>query len=291
MPRIMTMLVLVLSLIGTIGLTGCTTQDEYDRLYETNRSLEQQIRELRKQLDEVTGQRDALQARLTATEQTLAALQRQNADLMAQLDAANRQLAALGGELGNIRLRELDPDTDRLLSELARQFPDLLEYDPATGMIRFKSDVLFDSGSDVVKEAAKPALGALARIMQSPSASAYEVYVVGHTDAQRISANTAQRHPTNRHLSAHRSISVIRELANLGASNEKLMIAGWGEFKPRVPNTSSNGNTPENRRVEFYFTRPRMGAAAASGSSVTPASTSLPAERSGTPTRQPDISK
>jgi chemotaxis protein MotB len=134
-------------------------------------------------------------------------------------------------------------------------------------MLRFASDLTFDSGSDVVKPEAKQALSAFSRVLLSPSAANYDVYIEGHTDSQRISPNTARRHPTNRHLSVHRSISVINELAAMGVPTSRLMAAGWGEHRPRVPNTPS-GNTPANRRVEIYLTRPKLSSAYASPSAA-----------------------
>lgn len=87
----------------------------------------------------------------------------------------------------------------------------------------------FDSGSDEVKSEALASLTALADILKSGAATAYDVVVVGHTDARRIAANTASCHPTNLHLSAHRAISVIGVLGQMGVSESRLQAAGWGD--------------------------------------------------------------
>ena len=98
-------------------------------------------------------------------------------------------------------------------------------------------------------------------------------------------AITANKHPTNMHLSCHRAISVRKELMAMGVPADKMQAAGWGETRPYVPNTSS-GNTPQNRRVEIYLARARgaMAAQADAGSVAAP-------ERTTPPDRQPDISK
>ena len=89
-------------------------------------------------------------------------------------------------------------------------------------------------------------------MLTSNEAQGYDVVVVGHTDSQRISSGTAQRHPTNMHLSAHRAISVRKVLGDRGVAWERIQAAGWGEHRPAVPN-NANGGTAENRRVEIYL--------------------------------------
>ena len=43
-----------------------------------------------------------------------------------------------------------------------------------------------------------------------------------------------------------------------GLSTQKVEFAGWGENRPAVTN-GSNGNTPQNRRVEVYLVRSTLG--------------------------------
>jgi len=270
LPRILATLAALV--LAGLSMTGCVAQNEWDRLLEANRSLTDQVERLKMERDEARTALDAQRSALARAEAAVAQLRGENSMLRQQLDAAMSELAGLGKRLGDIQVMALDPETDRALQELAAQFPDLIQYDSATGMLRFASDLTFDSGSDVVKAEAKSALSALSRVLSAPSASAYDVYVEGHTDSQRISANTARRHPTNRHLSVHRSISVINELAGLGVSTGRLMAAGWGEHRPRVPNTAS-GNTAANRRVEIYLTRPKLSSSYVQPTPATPTAT------------------
>ena len=101
-------------------------------------------------------------------------------------------------------------------------------------------------------------------MLKGQDAARYELHIVGYTDSQAISSGTAQRHPTNTHLSVHRAISVKQKLSSLGVPVDRLLVAGWGESHPAVPNSAS-GNTPQNRRVEIYF-RPES---VAGGTTVT----------------------
>jgi len=279
----------VASGLAAMALGGCSTQKEYDDLFETNRSLTNSNSVLQRERDEARSQLKLTQDQLARAESGLNDLRRQNAELLRRLEEAGVSLTDLEKRLGNLSFGPLDPDTDALLRELAEKYPKLIEYDAARGMLRFASDLTFDSGDDTVKSSAKESLGALAEILKNPVAAPYDVIIVGHTDSQRISANTAKRHATNVHLSVHRSISVRRELQNMGAEPGKMQVAGWGEFRPLVENTGT-GNTPQNRRVEIFFTRLRQDAAVPGVKSPEPLREATPrGERP--PARPPEVTK
>lgn len=234
------------------GLTGCVSQGEYDKLWETNRSLTDQLQQTQASLEACNAQNAALSGSAGGASGVIANLTDENTRLRDQLTQAMQSMRDLEGRLGGLELGRLDPTTDRALANLARQYPDLIVYDADRGMLRFSSDLTFASGSDQVQPAGADALGRLATVLSSNEASGYDIVIVGHTDSQRISASTAQRHPTNMHLSAHRAISVRRVLSDRGVAPERLQAAGWGEHRPAVPNNPSAG-TAENRRVEIYL--------------------------------------
>lgn len=251
-------MVVILAGAGLVG--GCVSQKSYDELTDANRAttegLQRQMsdaQQARAELAIERGLREKAEAENAAMRDRLAGTDSQYADLLRRLDAA--------------QVMALDPETDRLLSELAANYPDLVKYDSTLGMLRFTADLTFDSGSDVVRDAAKASLAALAKVLTGASAAAYEVRIEGHTDSQRISPDTARRHPTNVHLSCHRAISVRRELVTLGVPAGRMVAAGWGEERPLIAN-SATGNTPQNRRVEIFLTRGRPGSNAAASGSV-----------------------
>ena len=246
-----TLAALVVGMGAALGLGGCSSNSD---LIETNRTLTERIEQLIVENKRLKGDLETANAEI-------AALRSSNADLVAlrdQLMAENQmlrdQLKRFDSDFANLKFAALDPSTDAALRELAAQYPDLLEYDSARGMIRFKSDVTFASGSDEVSDAGRRSIDALGRILVASAASGYDVRIVGHTDSQRMSAGTAAKHRTNWHLSTHRAISVGRELMNMGVAQTRLEAAGHGEYDPLVPNTG-NGNTPQNRRVEVFLVR------------------------------------
>lgn len=263
---------------------GCANQAEIDRLNSMYRGCAERSAELERNLTEARALNDQYLRQANAAEAAIEEYKRKYGDAQGQLDSALANLRDFEGRIAGLQLSPLDPETDRALAELAAKYPDLIQYDAARGMLRFSSDLTFDSGSAVVRESAKASLSALSDILKGTAAGLYEVVVVGHTDSQRISSNTAQRHPTNMHLSAHRAIAVRDVIVGMGVAPERFQVAGYGEFRPAVPN-SSNGNTPQNRRVEIFLTRARSGGASSpSGGAIEP-------DRAAPPTRRNEITK
>ncbi len=255
-----------LAFAGTLG--GCANNSG---LLDSSRALQERNTQL-------VAENQSLRTALDAAQSELGGLRKANADLRAlsdQLLVENAhlkdRLAQFDSDLANLKFAALDTETDAALRELAAQYPDLIEYDAARGLLRFKSDFTFASGSDQVSSTGKSSIDALARILNATAAQNYDIRIVGHTDSQRISSTTAKLHPTNWHLSTHRAISVGRELQNMGIDPTRIEAAGRGEFDPLVPN-SANGNTPQNRRVDIYIVRGyRRSAGAAPAPSPAPA--------------------
>lgn len=233
-------------------LTGCVSQGRFDSAERDNRMLREQLAQLEQERDSYQGQIDS-ERRLR--QQAERAAQQANAALagaQGDLTSMESQLTALGNSLDNVALMSLDRRTDAALRALANKYAGRISYDPDRGMLRFSSDLTFASGQDTVTAEGRQTLTELAEILKAPEATGYELEIVGHTDSQPISAATRQRHATNMHLSAHRAISVRRELVTMGLPANQIRAAGWGEHRPLVPNTTS-GNTPQNRRVEIFI--------------------------------------
>lgn len=246
-------LALTTLLVTVAGLgTGCVSQQEYDKLYETNQSLRSQNQELQNRLGTLESNNSQLQGSAGDAQGVIGRLRGENSSLRDQLAASQSAFASLEDRMNSLSIVQLDPATDRALSDLASQYPDMIVYDGERGMLRFVSDLTFASGSDQVQSTAMDSLKTLASVLSSNAASKYDVEIVGHTDDEKPGANTRRNHPTNMHLAAHRAISVRSVLGNAGLDWGRMGVMGWGEYRPIVMNNKGKG-TPQNRRVEIYL--------------------------------------
>tara|TARA_E500000318_G_scaffold5598_2_gene5741 strand:+ start:46684 stop:47571 length:888 start_codon:yes stop_codon:yes gene_type:complete len=246
-------LALTTLLVTVAGLgTGCVSQQEYDRLYETNQSLRSQNQDLQNRLGTLESNNSQLQGSAGDAQGVIGRLRGENSNLRDQLAASQNAFASLEDRMNSLSIVQLDPATDRALSDLASQYPDMIVYDGERGMLRFVSDLTFASGSDQVQSSALESLKTLASVLSNNAASKYDVEIVGHTDDEKPGANTRRNHPTNMHLAAHRAISVRNALGQAGLDWSRMSVMGWGEHRPIIANNPGKG-TPANRRVEIYL--------------------------------------
>jgi chemotaxis protein MotB len=112
------------------------------------------------------------------------------------------------------------------------------------------------SGSAQINRNAAPLLEEFASIMNVEDASRLKILVVGHTDDKQIvKRSTANRHPTNWHLSTNRANSVLLALNKYGINEARMGAAGYSMYQPVAPNTDEHARTL-NRRVEIYVLAP-----------------------------------
>jgi len=258
--------------------SGCVSLDEHRRLQAANMSLRGQNQNLEADLfdarslnDSLRTQADALQSQLDAKSTLVMNLQRENDQLSETARAVQATLEEMAGKYqpGDIAIvgPKLPQELDSALKSFASAHGDAVAYDPVTGTVKWKGDLLFALGSDVVVESAMAALSDFVQVLNSPAASGFEVLVVGHTDTIPIKHDaTRAKHPTNWHLSAHRAISVGNALAKSGYDWSRICVAGCGEQRPVASNETDQGRSL-NRRVEIYLL-PR-GSIVAAGTQAT----------------------
>ncbi len=230
---------------------GCVQQDKYDNLLQVKRSLQEQLLTVTDERDSLEAQLSNRTNQLTAARGDIAILQEKYEILggeLGQLSMSNRNLAM---QVSEMEIGPLPADVQAALARLASQYPDQIMFDSGTGMLRFNSDLTFNSGKDQVKDAGAASLAALATILDTPSAENFELVVMGHTDNVPVKYSRNQ-HPTNMHLAVHRAIAVRDVLVGSGIDADRVQVAGWGEYKPLIPN--EDGGTAANRRVEIYLT-------------------------------------
>ncbi|MFM7806834.1 MAG: flagellar motor protein MotB [Planctomycetota bacterium] len=248
--------------IASAALSACVPQQKYDDLLTAYRGQEQQLLALQSDLATSRANEERLRAQLAEAKAGLEDMMNRTGG--ADFEAWKAKYADWLKQIANANLGPLPAELNQALADLAAQYPDVLTFDPRTGMLRFNSDFTFASGSAALNKTAEGLVGKLATILNTQIAQQFEVKVVGHTDNQPI-RRVASQHPTNMHLSAHRAISVRDALVGDGVSANRMQIAGYGEFRPIVPN-GPNG-AAANRRVEIYLT-PLTVAVAPTGNPV-----------------------
>jgi len=251
---------------GCVSLmsVGCVSLENYRRLEAQHRNLiaekeaiDQELFDLRNSGGMMVDRQKSLSRELTTRDELVANLRRENKVLEDMRRILEKKLEEVASKANMappvISGPKLPAALDSALKQFASEHPTEVVYDQVRGTVKWKSDLLFALGSDVVKESSKEALRGFADVIKSPAASGFEVIVVGHTDNRPINRpQTKQKHPTNWHLSAHRAISVASVLRDFGYSPKRTGIMGYGEYRPVASNASEQGAS-QNRRVEVYL--------------------------------------
>ena len=249
-------LILVLCCTVVVLVTGCGDAQKLNDLKAQNRIQQQRIEGLENELGLCNGQLQQKTQELESLSGKVGADQQAKDAMIAALEADIQKKKALIAQMQTQLLQGgtvLPPEMNILLKEFA-ETSDMVDFDAATGMLKFKSDLLFDSGSDNVKAGAEESIKALAGIMNTDEGGAFDVVIVGHTDDVPIKkADTLRNHPTNWHLSVHRAISVERMLDTSGIAPTRMAVKGYGEYRPVEPNKANKKGNAVNRRVEIYI--------------------------------------
>ena len=246
---------IVATMIGSAVLfsaAGCVPQQKYDDMLNAYRSKEQQLHQTNAEIETMRGNERMLREQL----------QRANADVtraMGQLGASDEAIARLRSDyeamldtVSSFDVGPLPAQLNEALVRLASQHKNLLSYDERSGMLRFSSALTFDIGSSTLSSTAKQTLSQLASNLNSKDAINFEIRVIGHTDNVPIKRPaTRAKHPTNTHLSVHRSIAVRDALVSDGVSPNRTQVAGYGQYRPIAPNGTRGAAA--NRRVEIYL--------------------------------------
>jgi chemotaxis protein MotB len=114
-------------------------------------------------------------------------------------------------------------------------------------LISLPNDVLFDSGSAVLKQAGQSAVQKVAQAL-APLGDR-QFLVAGHTDNQPIHT---RRFASNWELSTARAVVVTRALVAAGMKPDTLGAVGYGEFDPIVANDTPE-HRAQNRRIEIQL--------------------------------------
>ncbi len=258
----MTSLVLGGWMVTSLG--GCVSLNQYRGLQAQHRTVIAEKEQISQELFDARSLNDSLRHRATSLERELADKDELVVNLRSENQLLDDMRRMLEGEIEGLANRQtastiqiaapkLPASLDSALKRFADEHPTAVAYDPVRGTVKWKSDLLFALGSDVVKQSTMESLSSFCEILKSPAAADFEVIVVGHTDNRPISKpKTKEQHPTNWHLSAHRAIAVSSVLRKDGYSPQRIGVMGYGEYRPIADNSTQAGAS-QNRRVEIYL--------------------------------------
>lgn len=236
--------------------SGCIQQEKYDDLKLRNRSQQQRIDTLESELNVTKLKLTQVEKQLAEAAENCSAdtetLRKKVEALQADIDEKTALITKMQGELVNGRAA-LSPELTNALQKFAAT-NDMIEFDEATGTVKFKSDLLFETGSDIVTAEATGLIQKLCEIVNSSAAESFDIVIAGHTDDMPIrKSDTMTQHPTNWHLSVHRAISVEKIMETAGVNPKRMSVRGFGEFRPIEANEANKKGNQKNRRVELYL--------------------------------------
>jgi chemotaxis protein MotB len=184
----------------------------------------------------------ALRARVSDLEGIRDQLQRASSELKEQVEAKEKELAAL-----KATQTELVEDLKKEIAERQVQ----VERVRDRLRVEMVDEILFDSGEAVIKPVGLEVLRRVGAILKKVQGR--EIEVQGHTDNVPIVGQLAKRFPTNWELSTARATNVARFLQDEAKIDPAILsAAGFSEYRPRAPNDTEEGRR-RNRRIEILL--------------------------------------
>ena len=111
-------------------------------------------------------------------------------------------------------------------------------------VVQLPSDVFFDSGQATLKQTSKVSLDKVVSALKSSKYVSRRIRVDGHTDSTPIRVSNWK---SNQELSEARAAAVKDYLISKGIPASRITTKGWGDTKPRSTDLA------KNRRVEVVL--------------------------------------
>ncbi|QEK12268.1 OmpA family protein [Crassaminicella thermophila] len=149
--------------------------------------------------------------------------------------------------------KKLKEQMEEYINENGMEEQILVDLDTRGLLLRFKDNVLFDSGYAALKPAAKKTLKFIADLLKQDEFITKYIRVEGHTDSDPII--NSKKFPTNWELSVTRASNVVRFLIEeAGIKANRLSASGYSQYHPVAPNDTFE-NKAKNRRVDIVILR------------------------------------
>jgi len=267
------------------------TADLNDSITKAKNKLDLDYASLKADYDKTKAERDKLAIDFAAADKNLKTLQAsynaleknsdeslkanmaKNRELLAQLEAKEKALAAEKDRLNKLSA-DLKKGTDRVnelesimaakeaaMKKLKDALSKSLKAFEGKGLtvnqrdgkvyVSMENKLLFESGSWAVGSEGKKAVVAVGTVLaQNPEIA---VLIEGHTDNDKFGGAVGQIE-NNWDLSTKRATAIVNILSeNKAVKKENLTAAGRGEFAPLMSNDTPEGKA-KNRRIEIILT-------------------------------------
>jgi len=207
------------------------------------------------------------ESRVTELTRQILALRAQLAAVSAALDLeqtkAKKQqieIADLGKRLNLAlarRVQELNRYRSEFFGRLREALGDRADIRIVGDRFVFQSEVLFDSASAELGAAGEEQIRKLGQTLNDvskriPRDLDWVLRIDGHTDRRPIHN---REFPSNWELSTARALSIVRHLIAEGVPPQRLIAAGFGEYRP-LDRANTAAAWQKNRRIEIRFTSP-----------------------------------
>ncbi|NOQ52118.1 MAG: OmpA family protein [Desulfuromonadaceae bacterium] len=245
-----------------------------EQLRQEKRTLQDKLSQLNARLVEVLQQNSKLQRNLLTAnveqerkegdlsrhQQRIAAMQ----DQLLDMQQTNDQLLTTIEELNQAlekekiareaRLAKVKNTYDQLVNALEGEIKrGELTISNLEGQlsVNLLNKILFDSGKAEIKKAGQKVLRSLGDVLSKFPEKALQIE--GHTDNVQISSRLIDKFPSNWELSTARATSIVHFLQDkIGLPGDRLVAAGYSEYRPVASNDDAEGRT-QNRRIQILL--------------------------------------
>lgn len=121
-------------------------------------------------------------------------------------------------------------------------------------VLNVDANAMFKPGSADMRAEILPVLKEITQTLKDERFSTYRIEVQGHTDDIPVKS---PQFPGNFDLAAGRALAAMRAMTTMGLPEERMLMASYGQYAPRVPNHREDGtplpiNQSMNRRVSIH---------------------------------------
>ncbi len=257
-------IIFVLSAVAVLGLSSCKTKKELLSCQQDNKSLTEQLQQVKSELavantrltsldEQLATARKGNEALQKALDQTLSSSSQSNVNIAKLVDQINesnqyiRHLTDLKSKSDSLNLIL----TNNLTRSLSREELKDIDVQVLKGVVyvSLSDNMLYKSGSYEINASARETLEKIAKIITDYDD--YDVLVEGNTDTVPITQKNIRN---NWDLSCLRASSVVQCLQNkYGVDPKRLTAGGRGEYNPVADNNTATGKQ-KNRRTQIIIT-------------------------------------